>query len=315
MSGAKSSWGKSPAPASVKRDASHLSTDNCPKLSSNPTVFIEELDVKLIELGPVETGKQGDNFKFRKIKYNGGYLDVSLAVLPNWQRAPFAAGTAKTADHQELGTAWGMSVDMSVKGYEKMVELEEHLIKSCTELRNDLFPLDAKKKKGGMTEESFMDKWNSKLTPANPDKKYAPTMRIYVEHDETRRLPKIQKMHLREGSKVTRPVPGTINDLVAKSAIVPVVSLSRVYAGQTGMGCKWELRSCDILTNMRGSNEPTVDYSNVQILDEETPDDSANVKAENQDTLPENGEGAQFKDLGVPSGMDGPVFADTPQRN
>ena len=134
---------------------------------------------------------------------------------------------------------------------------------------------DAKKKKSGMSEEAFADKYNSKLSPPNVEKGYPANLRIFIETDPEPPAPKIQLMHLLEGNKCTRPKVGSINDLVAKAAVVPVISLVRgVYAGQTGLGCKFAGTAIDVLTNLQITSAPEVDYSGVEFVDEETPDNA-----------------------------------------
>ena len=80
-------------------------------------------------------------------------------------------------------------------------------------------------------------------------------------------------MHLLDGNKCTRPKAGSVSDLARGAAVVPVIALVRgVYAGQTGLGCKFAGTAIDVLTNLQRTNEPAVDYSGVEFVDEETPD-------------------------------------------
>lgn len=242
-----------------------------PKLGKRAPIPLEELDLSKIEFGKkVEKGNQGDQFV--RATYVGERIELSLAALPKWSRAPFAAGPPKTADGAQLGTSWGFAVELTMEQYEKFAAYEAHVVKSLMPLRNELFPAEAKKKKGGMTEEAFADKYNSKLTPPNPEKGYAPTLRIFIETDTERQMPKIQLMKLLEGNKCTRPVQGSADDLKAKSAVAVIISLSRgVYAGQTGLGCKFAGTAIDVLTNLQQSNAPEPDYSGVTFVDDPTP--------------------------------------------
>lgn len=234
-----------------------------------------ELDLSKLEFGTkVEAGAQGD--RFVRLTYDGGRLEIAVTTLPNWSRAPFAAGPPKTADGSALGTAWGMAVALSVEEYEKFAAFEAYVVKKLQPLKNELFPADAKKKgKAGLDDNFFQLKYNSKLTAPNPDKGYPPHLRVFVETDPTRFMPKIQKMHLLEGNKCTRPIKGDVNDLVAKSAVSMVISLVRgFYAGQTGSGCKFSATSIDILTNLQETNAPEIDYSKVEFIDQDTPVDA-----------------------------------------
>lgn len=258
----------------LKRVAtSEAAAEAVPKLGKRSPVLLMDLDLDKIEFGTkVERGNQGDQFV--RCTYNGGgRLEIAIEALPRFCRAPFAAGPPKTADGNALGTQWGMAVELTPEQYDKWVAFEALVIKKLMPLRNELFPADAKKKgKGGMTEDAFADKYNSKLTPAVVDKGYAAHLRIFIEHDEAKAMPKIQLLHLLDGNKCTRPAKGTVHDLVAKAAIVPVISLVRgIYAGQTGLGCKFAGTAIDILTNLQLTNSPEPDYTGVTFINEDTP--------------------------------------------
>lgn len=259
----------------MKRKPNGVDNEPAPKMKKRAPIPLMDLDLNKIEFGDkVEAGKQGD--KFVRCTYEGGRLEIALATLPNFCRAPFAAGPPKTADGQQLGTAYSMAVELTPEQYDKWVALEALVVKKLTPLRNELFPADAKKKKSGMSEEAFADKYNSKLTPPNVEKGYPANLRIFIETDPERPSPKIQLMHLLEGNKCTRPKVGSVSDLVAKAAVVPVISLVRgVYAGQTGLGCKFAGTAIDVLTNLQITSAPEVDYSGVEFVDEETPDTAA----------------------------------------
>ena len=267
----------------LKRSATTGSNEPAPKLGKRMPIPLMALDLEKIEVGTkVESGSQGD--RFVRMTYDGGRLEIALKTLPDWSRAPFAAGPPKTSDGNPLGTAWGMAIELSLAEYEKWSAFEAHVVKKLQPMRNELFPADAKKKgKAGLDENFFQLKYNSRLTAANPEKGYAPNLRIFIETDETRQMPKIQKMHLLEGNKCTRPVKGDVNDLVAKSAVVTTISLVRgVYAGQTGLGCKFAGTAIDILTNLQQTNAPENDYSGVEFIDQETPVDAPAASAGNE---------------------------------
>tara|TARA_B100001057_G_scaffold483368_1_gene560007 strand:+ start:2091 stop:2984 length:894 start_codon:yes stop_codon:yes gene_type:complete len=246
-----------------------------PKLGKRSPVPLMQLDFEKLEFGTkVEQGSQGD--RFVRLNYEGSRLEIALKTLPDWARAPFSAGPPKTADGNALGTAWGMAAEMTMEEYEKWAAFEAYVVKKLQPMRNELFPGDAKKAgKGGIPENAFQLKFNSKLVAPNPDKGYAPNLRVFVETDPTKQMPKIQKMHLREGNKCTRPIKGDVNDLVRGAAVVMVISLVRgVYAGQTGTGMKFSATGIDILTNLQQTNAPETDYSGVEFLNVETPMDN-----------------------------------------
>lgn len=266
--------------------------------SHRESVPLEDLDLEKLEFGDkVEQGGKGD--RFVKLLYNGGRLDISLAKPPNFVRAPFAAGPPKTGSGETLGTSWGMVVELTVAQYEKWVAFEAHVIKKLTPMRNELFPLDAAKKKSGMSEESFADKFNTKVKPPNPEGQGFPAnLRIHVEDDETKTTyPDIDVMQLlgQGGSNISVPEKGTINDLKAKCALAPIITLSRgVYAGNNGLGCKFSLASCAIFTNMEVSNGPKVDYSGVNIVKTEPSELVAQEEEQNNSPIAHGEE--QFED-------------------
>ena len=261
---------------SLKRSASSVgpTSEPVPKLGKRLPVPLMQLDFEKLEFGTkVEPGSQGD--RFVRLNYDGGRLEIALKTLPNWSRAPFAAGPPKTADGNTLGTAWGMACELTMEEYEKYAALEAYVVKKLQSLRNELFPGDAKKKgKTGLDENFFQLKFNSKLTAPNPEKGYQPCVRVFIETDPTKQMPKIQKMHLLEGNKCTRPVKGDVNDLVRGAAVAVVISLVRgFYAGQTGSGMKFAATGIDILTNLQKTNAPEADYSGVEFVDIPTPVD------------------------------------------
>jgi hypothetical protein len=261
---------------SLKRDVSTAgpTSEPVPKLGRRMPVPLMQLDFGKLEFGTkVEQGSQGD--RFVRLTYDGGRLEIALKALPNWARAPFEAGPPKTSDGNALGTAWGMAVELTMEEYEKWAALEAHVVKKLQPLRNELFPADAKKKgKAGIDEGFFQLKFNSKLTAPNPDKGYQPCLRVFVETDPTKQMPQIQKMHLLEGNKCTRPLKGGVNDLKRGAAVAMVISLVRgFYAGQTGSGCKFAATRVDILTNLQKTSAPQADYSGVEFVDLPTPVD------------------------------------------
>ena len=271
-----------------------------PKMGKRPPVLLEHLDLSKIEFSnKVENGNQGD--KFVRANLDGGRIEIALAALPNFSRAPFDAGPPKTTDGQPLGNQWSFSVELTMEQYEKFTAYEKHVVDSLMPLRNELFPKDAKKKKGGMTEDDFAAKYNTKLTPPNPEKGYAPTLRVFIETDPERQPPNIQLMHLLDGNQCTRPIKGSVTDLKAKSAVVLVMSLVRgVYAGQTGLGCKFSATLVHVLTNLQQSNAPEPDYSGITFVDRPTPrEGDAPLGAPPADDLDNGDESAEGEGEGV----------------
>ena len=273
MSSISAAWGKG-----VKRTAASANngSEPAPKLGKAAPVPLMELDLDKLEFSTkVEAGGRGD--KFVKLNYNGGRrLEISIKTLPTWCRAPFQAGPPKTEDGNELGSAWGWVVELTMDEYDKWAAFEAHVIKMMQPLRNELLPTEAKKAgKAGMDENYFRMKYNSRLMSGDKDKGYAPGLKMFIETDPDKQMPKIQKMHLLEGGQCTRPNKGTVNDLKRGAAVSSLVlSLVRgVYGGGAGFGCKFSATSIDLLTNLQETGGPAVDYTGVTFLDVPTPED------------------------------------------
>ena len=80
----------------------------------------------------------------------------------------------------------------------------------------------------------------------------------------------IQTCNMLEGdTTITKRMPGTIDDLDAKAAIVPTFWVVRgAYAGGTGFGMKLTLKSCLVIKNRSGKEMADIDVSGVTELDE-----------------------------------------------
>ena len=245
-------------------------------------VKIEDMDLALLEIvGDVKDGQSGD--KYVELKYNGERLVLEFCKLPDYARCPFKAGPAKTKDGAVIGDAWSIAVELTPEQYDKWLAFEQWLYEHTKHLKDKVFPPRAGKagrEAKGMSDDDYEGKFNSLLRPPDVDKGYKPTLRLAVQHEPVdkqgrpRTMPTILKAHLR-GQAITKPVVGTIADLDKNSAIVPVAALSRgVYFGGTGWGVKFPLSTAYVLTNMASASGPAVDTSGVQILDEETPDDT-----------------------------------------
>ena len=259
-----------------------------PKLAKREPVLLDELDVSKIELGRVTEGKSKLD-SFVPLNYEGGRLHLALAKLPDHTRAPFKAAPGKDKHGNELpgDPAWGMAFDLTPTQHAKFKEFEEAVITKLVPMRNELLPELAKTKadRGGVTEDNVRDAFKSKLKPANEEKGYAANLRVFVQHNPERPMTKVSKMHLKEredGTKyITKPVQGGLADLQNdRLAVVPIISLVRgVYSGGTGVGLKFELTACDILTNLRETNVPEPNRDGVAVSDEPTPEDEPAIKA------------------------------------
>ena len=246
-----------------------------PKLTKRGMVALEALEHDLFEVGAVKDGQQGD--KFCPVSYDEGRVQIALNAHPDHARVPFDAGPPKDKKGNVLpGSQWGLVVELTPEKYDAMVKVEDTILKKVVPVRDALLPNEAKKAKGkSLSEDSFYEKFNSKLSPVNPDKGYSANIRLVVETDPTKMMPKIQKMHKRPDGKYTRPIPGEIKDLVKGSAVVVGMALYRgFYGGQTGLGCgmKWIATSIDIIVNLRAESGPALDYSGIEFADEDTPE-------------------------------------------
>ena len=259
-----------------------------PKLGKREPVLLDDLDVSKIELGKVTLGKSKLD-SFVPLNYEGGRLHIALAKLPDYTRAPFKAAPGKDKHGNELSgdPAWGMAFDLTPAQCKKFKEFEEAVITKLIPMRNELLPelAASKKDRGGVTEENVRDAFRSKLKDANEEKGYAANLRIFVQHNPERPMTKVSKMHLKEradGTKyITKPAQGGLADLQNdRLAVVPIISLVRgVYSGGTGVGMKFELTACDILTNLRETNVPEPNRDGVEGSDEPTPEDEPAIKA------------------------------------
>ena len=259
-----------------------------PKLGKREPVLLDDLDVSKIELGRVTEGKSKLD-SFVPLNYEGGRLHIALAKLPDYTRAPFKAAPGKDKHGNELSgdPAWGMAFDLTPAQCKKFKEFEEAVITKLIPMRNELLPelAASKKDRGGVTEENVRDAFRSKLKDANEEKGYAANLRIFVQHNPERPMTKVSKMHLKEradGTKyITKPAQGGLADLQNdRLAVVPIISLVRgVYSGGTGVGMKFELTACDILTNLRETNVPEPNRDGVEGSDEPTPEDEPAIKA------------------------------------
>ena len=253
-----------------------------PKLGKREPVLLDELDVSKIALGKIQDGKSGLD-QFLPLSYDGGRLHIALAKLPNYCRAPFKAAPGKDKNGNDLpgDPAWGMAFDLTDTQYKKFHDMEEAIIAQLFLQREQLLPelAASKKDRGGVTEDNVRDAFKSKLKPANDEKGYSANLRVFVQHNPEKPMTKISKMHLKEradGSKyITKPVQGSLADLQNdRLAVVPIISLVRgVYSGGTGVGLKFELTACDVLTNLRETNVPEPNREGVDASDEPTPED------------------------------------------
>lgn len=266
-----------------------------PKLAKRGgMVPLEALEHDLFEVGAVKDGQQGD--KFCPVSYAEGRVQIALNAHPAHARVPFDAGPPKDKKGNVLpGSQWGLVVELTPEKYDAMVKVEDSILKKVVPMRDALLPNEAKKAKGkSLSEDSFYEKFNTKLSPINPEKGYSANIRLVVETDPTKMMPKIQLMHKLPDGRYTRPRPGKISDLVKGSAVVVGMALYRgFYGGQTGLGCgmKWIATSIDVITNLRAESGPALDYSGIEFADEDTPEGDGATDATSEGAGEGGGEG------------------------
>ena len=129
--------------------------------------------------------------------------------------------------------------------------------------------------KANFTTERFATEFNTKLVGANTDKGYSAYLRCHVESDPKKMMPTIRKVHRKDG-KFTRPIKGTIQDLLKGSVGMFEIALSRGgYGGGTGTGLKFTLTEAILIENERETGAAGLDTSGMEFLDEDTPADGA----------------------------------------
>ena len=234
--------------------------------------MIEDINKKALTFGNVESGHQGD--KFVKIFLDNERITLGVCKLPTFTRIPFKAGPYTNSEGKNLNESWNMSVDITPAQCTEYLEFEEKMKRELYSKCDELLPPKAGAKKG-MSKESFEEKFNSLIKPANAEKGYPATIRVSVQHEAEDKngrkntMPLIQTCDLTDDNKITKRVTATVDNLDEKSAVVPVCNVVRgVYGGGTGWGLKLTLVNCTILKNKGGDTQIGPDLSGVEELDE-----------------------------------------------
>lgn len=238
---------------------------------------LEDINKMKLGLGKVEVGKQGD--RYVKVTLNDERVMLECCKLPTYTVSPFEAGPFKGSGGDGGGggtNTWSINVNISQEQYAEYSAFEDKLRDSLIEKRDEMFPHIKERTKKGMTKESFDEKFNRAAKGANLEKGYPATLRVVVPHETTDSLgkplpmPNIQTCDmLDDGKTITKRVPGTIDDLTARAAIVPVFKVVRgIYAGGVGWGMKLTLDYCLVIKNRSGNQGAEIDVSGVNELDE-----------------------------------------------
>ena len=248
---------------------------------------LEDINKKKLTLGKVEVGKRGD--RFIKVLLDDDRVILGCCKLPEYTQSPFEAGPFKGKDGaaEDNGySSWSINVNISQEQYTEYSAFEDKLRDQLLPMRDEMFPLIKEKTKKPMSKESFDEKFNRAAKEANFEKGYPAYLRVVVPHEATDSLgkplpmPHIQTCNmLDDGKTITKRVTGTIHDLTARAAIVPVFKVVRgIYAGNQGWGMKLTLENCLVIKNRSGDQGVGIDVSEVHELDE-TADELA-VKGE-----------------------------------
>jgi hypothetical protein len=282
----------------LKRTSDGATADvAAPKMRKKEATSLEKWNFpKMLEISAkVEEGSQGDKFIKINEYINEEDAGKPFGTVPTKRveiaigrldtdpdkhtpvRMPFDAGIPKQ-NGQELGTAWGGTVELNDAGVRNYAVLEKHIIDKMTPMRHELLTTQSKKAgKANFTAQRFAEEFNSKLVGANTDKGYSAYLRFHVESNPEKMMPTIRKVH-RKGGKFTRPIPGTIHDLKKGCVGMFKVALSRgAYGGGTGCGLKFTLTEAMLVENEREMGGTGLDTSGMEFLDEDTPADDAAV--------------------------------------
>lgn len=281
--------------------------------AGNKTIHINDLDVSKLEVSKeIKTGNNGD--KYVELKYQGSNFCIDFAEPPDFVRSPFKAGPPKTADGNQLGTAWSISIEFTPEWADKWTLVENHLIEECKKLaRDQIFPPKSSRTPS-VTDAEFEGKFNSILKPADLVNGYPHGFRLAVQHEavdsstgQPRTMPAIftckRKLHpVTNEWCITKAKRGDVNNLVAKSAIACVAQLSRgIYFNPTGWGMKFRLAQAYVYTNMTETSGPQVNLSNVKVIEDDSEDEAeAPKRLRTNDPFAGNDED-QFPDNAFPA--------------
>lgn len=291
-----STWGagvKSASKGITKKSSTSVINNVAAAVGAKPkglVTMVQDINARSMTLGPVEDGRSGD--KFRKIDLDLSRFTLGFCTVNAHTHIPFKAGpyTAPGAgDKDPARNAWQMLINITPEQFDAYSLFEENLKKANMDKRDELYPQVLAKsgaKKVGMSKEMFEDKFNSVLKPADVEAGYPATMRVTVPHEtegfggRVNVLPKIQTTNLNDNNTCSKRKLGSINDLNAKSAVVPTVNVVRgLYAGNQGWGIKLTLVNSLIILNKSGVASQEIDMSGVTELSDDDEEDGAKTLA------------------------------------
>lgn len=271
----KSGWGK------VKKSSVAPSSELAPTGQSQadaggvgkPMPKLADVDLAKLEFLPPE---KRTNDWVTKILYDGEPFQFAFEKLPKFSRMPFAPGLPKK-DGLELGTQMSTRIDLTPEQYDKWIAIENKFIDDMKQYRTKVFPHDPKKGEEPCSVEVFRSKMKRKAIPADPEKGYAASLSVRVNHEEGKQPKVLTTMMIDNGphaGKNTQPKPGKFDDLKAKCA---GAFQGRIrgggFFGPLGIGLPVTLEAACIVLNKQGSAGPMLDFSETEFVSEsEVPD-------------------------------------------
>ena len=241
--------------------------------------FFQDIDVTKLRLGaPVESAVD----RFCKITTDSGApLKFQTCQLPisTFSYSPFGAGPTKDKSNVVLSASWKMAFTLQPDQAAGLCRLEEWLKTTSHPHAEKLMPPKGGKVWKAPSAESWADKFNNIVRPANEEKGYEAMVTASVQHvahdDEgkPRRMPKIQKTTLDiAAGTMTEPEDADPSELIAGLAYVAVLTMSRggAYFGQSA-GIKLAVESILILSNIQRNAATPVDISGMTIVPRAAP--------------------------------------------
>ena len=257
-----------------------------PKLMPNSGAVapgLETLTPEDFSVGIVKAGKHGDKFFELFQGQKNGMPRMRVGSIADPVFASFNCSVPTTAEGVKVGENYSLAVSLPDALADKFLGIEKKIRDALVPMRKDMYTKGSCK-----SDEEFVHKWKSRITPATMDEedpskvKYPPRMNIFVEHEaqdkdgKKKPLPLIQKTSITADGKLTKPIPGTIEDIKKGSALQVEVAVYRGgFAGQMGVGMKLTAAKVLIILNKSRTYKNEIDYTGYEFADEETVDTTA----------------------------------------
>ena len=259
-----SEWGNGLSGVANKTISKTSTKTTSPAFSKTaaPSLLIQDLDISKLEIGAIKDGRNGD--KFFPVTHDKKRLSVTFAKLPSYVVAPYKAGPY-TKDGQTINEQWSFPISITQETYDKLTAFEAGLVQKLLPFKDAMYP--AAKGKKGMSDDSFIERFNSVLKAGDTEKGYAPTIRCSINHETN--LPQVQSCNLLDdGVSISKPKTATIHDLDAKTACIANAHVIRgIYVSPQGFGLKYTVFNVLKINNKSGNEIESIDYSGVTIVD------------------------------------------------